>query len=289
MRSDLNSAAFKALLAEPAVRAVSFDVFDTALIRTFACPTDLFAELGSTLVARRLATLAPERFAHLRVQAEIQARRQRPEDEPRLSEIYAVLAQRLDWSDEQRIAAELLEISLECSAMVAVPHVRAWIDAARSARLPVAFVSDMYLPASVVRSMLTDQGLARPEDVVLVSCEFRETKARGDLFDRLLEELDLPPDQVLHIGDHPHSDGTVPRAKGFRTLAVRDTALGFCEQRLLAYRHDTAGLSGRLAATARLARLTCVAPGADPALGEIGASLLGPWLTCFALWMFERA
>ena len=289
MWTDLDPAAFPALLAAPSLRAVSFDVFDTALVRTFARPTDLFFELGRTLAAQRLTTMTPERFSHLRVQAEVQARRNQADAEPRLADIYQVLATQLGWTDDRRKSAEQAELALEQQSMTAVPRVQGWIQAARAAGKRIAFVSDMYLPVSVVREMLEKEKMAQPGDPILVSCEQRATKSSGTLFDRLLATLALPAGDVLHVGDHAHSDGTVPRSKGLRTLGVHETHLNFFEQRFLAYQHDTNHLSGRLAAASRLARLACVPGSADPALREIGTGLLGPWLACFALWTFERA
>jgi len=285
----MNHPGFAAALAAPGIRVVSFDVFDTALVRTFARAVDLFAELGRALHGQQLITVTPERFAHLRVQAEAAARRRRADTEPGLGEIYVELATRLGWSEPQRTTAEQAEIELELRAMAAVPAVSGWIQAARVAGKTVAFVSDMYLPAPVIRAMLTRHGLVQPHEAVLVSCEYRATKFDGALFDRLIETTGCRAGQILHVGDNPRSDGTSPRAKGLLTFEVTEARLDFFEQRFLAYQHDTGGLSGRLAATSRLARLTCGPDGPAPALSEIGTGLLGPWLAAFALWTFGRA
>lgn len=291
MLPAVNHSAFARHLANPAIQAVSFDVFDTVLVRTFARPTHLFAALGQRLAEQSLTSLTPERFAHLRTQAETQARHRRADAEPSLTEIHDVLATHLGWNEAQRQLAEQAEIALERESLTIVPPIRAWIEAARAAGKRLAFVSDMYLPGPVLRSLLDDHHLLQPADLVLVSCDYRVSKASGYLFDRLTDALALPPGAILHLGDHPQSDATVPQARGFNTLPLTATRLGFFEECFLAYQHDTAGLSGRLAATARLARLTGPTnrEGAAPALHEIGTGLLGPWLTCFALWTFERA
>ncbi|HXB02847.1 MAG TPA: hypothetical protein VNV15_08530 [Opitutaceae bacterium] len=289
MRADLNPTAFQTLLAVPGLRAVSFDVFDTALVRTFARPADLFFELGRTLVAQQLIKMTPTHFSHVRAQAEIQARRRRTDHEPRLAEIYDELAYHLGWTAGNQQIAELAELALEQDSITSVPHVRGWILAAREAGKRIAFVSDMYLPGRVIRAMLEEEKMARPEDTLLVSCEQRFTKSDGTLFDRLLATLALPAAEVLHVGDNAHSDVAIPRAKGLWTLAVHETRLNFFEQRFLVYQHDTDRLSGRLAATSRLARLACVPESPEPALSEIGTGLLGPWLACFSLWTFEQA
>jgi len=289
MRPDLTTAEFRARLDAPGIRAVSCDVFDTALVRTFARPADLFTELGRLLAERSVATVTAERFGHLRVQAESEARRMRTDAEPTLSEIHQVLASRLGWNDAKRQAVEEMEIALERRAMRPVPRVQAWIDAARTAGRRIAFVSDMYLPANVVRAMLAEHCFLQPGDPVLVSCELRANKSGGGLFDRLTEILGLAPAEILHVGDDMRSDGIVPRSKGMTAVLVSETRLGYIEQRFLTYQRDTDGLSGRLGAAARLARLACAPNSSQPALNEIGAGLLGSWLGCFALWIFDRA
>lgn len=289
MRADLSLAAFQSLLASPGLQAVSFDVFDTALVRSFARPTDLFFELGRRFADRGLVALPPARFAHLRMQTEARARGARADAEPRLTEIYAELATHLRWGPEARKFAEGMELALERESLSAVPRIREWIQAARADGKRIAFVSDMYLPAATVREVLEREGLAEPGDLVLVSCEERATKYQGGLFDRLLIQLGVPAGAVLHVGDNVHSDGRMPRAKGLASHLVHETHLSFFEQRFLSYQHDTGQLSGRVAATSRLARLACVPQSAQPGLSEVGAGLLGPWLVCFALWTFQRA
>jgi FMN phosphatase YigB (HAD superfamily) len=289
MRTDLTADDFRARLAATGLRAVSFDVFDTVLVRSFARPHDLFHELGRRLAVRHLVTLPPERFSALRIQAEADARRHRADAEPNLGEIYAALAPRLDWSETETLLATRAELLLELESLSAVPRLRQWIEAARALGLRIAFVSDMYLPSVFIRDILAAQSLTEPEDAVLVSCEHRVSKSAGGLFDRLLDTLALTPAEILHVGDHAHSDDAVPRARGFAVQPVRDNQLSFLERSLLAYQHDTSHLAGRLAAAARRARLARSLDGTEPALAEIGAGLLGPWLASFALWTFSRA
>ena len=49
----------------------------------------------------------------------------------------------------------------------------------------------------------------------------RAYKPRRSFFEVLLRELDLPAEQVLHVGDHPIADVTGARSAGLRVYHVR--------------------------------------------------------------------
>jgi hypothetical protein len=111
-------------------------------------------------------------------------------------------------------------------------------------------VSDTYLPADVVWSLLGRAGLTRQVALVLSN----DGKSRGWLWPELLRTLTIRG----HLGDNPHSDGQSPAAAGvpaaLTTLAQRSPV-----ERLLTERGWPA-----LAHLAREARLACPFPAAEP-------------------------
>jgi FMN phosphatase YigB (HAD superfamily) len=289
MRNPLNLAAFQAKLAELDPRVVSFDVFDTVVTRTFARPADLFEAVGATLAARGLVAVSPARFGRLRVRAESAARALRADREPNLVEIVAVLGQRCRWGEAQCTGAATEELALERAAIVPVLPLVAWVEAARASGRTIVFLSDMYLPAEFIREILLAHGIATPADGIFVSCEHRVSKYEGGLFRHVLAELGVPAATVLHVGDNEHSDSLVPRRLGLQALRVSATQLAPIERSHLPFSPALDGLPGRLAAAARIGRLNAAPLARDSALNEIGAGLLGPILTCFMLWTFQRA
>ena len=64
------------------------------------------------------------------------------------------------------------------------------------------FISDMYLPSAVIKSMLEKCGYNNPQ--VFVSCEHRFLKGDGRLFKRVEEILGRKIDK--HIGDNYNAD-----------------------------------------------------------------------------------
>ncbi len=195
---------------------VSFDVFDTLLVRFFGEPTDLFAALAERLAPPLTAIFAKERIA-----AEHRARvaaAAKGEPDITLAAIYRELGQALtargvaggidlDW-----IASE--EVALELCCARADPQVAAAFQALVAAGRRVLLVSDMYLPASCVGQMLAQCGITGFERLYL-SSETMAAKADGSAWPYLRAASGLAPDaRIVHLGDNPQSDGAAARAAG---------------------------------------------------------------------------
>lgn len=71
----------------------------------------------------------------------------------------------------------------------------------------------MYLKKEFLLKCLLDSGYSKI-DCIYVSNEFGKRKDKGDLFDYILENEKIEPDELLHIGDNYHSDFAVPLSKG---------------------------------------------------------------------------
>lgn len=289
LRRESSVEVFKKTLAEKRIAAVSFDVFDTLITRTYAQPTDLFVDLGERLRNAGLITLQPPRFGRLRVQAESSARLARDDHEPSLQEIYVELSRRVNWSEAQTKQALQAELDLEQQSCRANPQAAAYLIAARELGLPIAFVSDMYLPSGFIRQMLEHHGLATPADLVLVSNEHRTSKAAGGLFKKLEQALQKPLATILHVGDNEEADGASPLRLGLSIFPVVTTHLGAVEKLHLPFSPELGGLPGKISAASRNGRLNVASSASNMGLCTLGAGLLGPMLTAFAFWTFARA
>lgn len=280
---------FQKIVAEKKISAVTFDVFDTLVTRTYAQPTDLFVDLAHALQRQKLIAASPARFARMRVGAEKAARLARDDNEPNLAEIYAALALKFAWSAEQSADAQRAELEFEKRSIRVNPFTAPLVRAAREQGLPIAFVSDMYLPSGFIRELLVSHGIATDTDPVFVSCEHRVSKARGELFDRVQVALNRRAAEILHIGDNEQADAAKPHQRGFAVWRLTNAHLGAIEQLHVPFSAELDGLPGKIAAASRNARLRSVADVENAALFEIGSSFLGPLLTSFALWTFQGA
>lgn len=71
-----------------------------------------------------------------------------------------------------------------------------------------------------LRRVLGDIDLLNPFEHLFLSCEFHLSKPDPRLFAKVSETLDLPPGDILHVGDDPHCDWAGAEAAGFQHFRV---------------------------------------------------------------------
>ena len=115
-----------------------------------------------------------------------------------------------------RAAAAALRVELEVERDLLVPDldVLALLEAASAAGKTVVGVSDTYFEEDQLRGLLAQPALRGFElDRVFTSCAYRIGKS-GGLFEIVLRELDVAPEQVVHLGDNEVADVEVPEKLG---------------------------------------------------------------------------
>ena len=185
---------------------ISFDVFDTLVLRPFASPSDLFI-----LVGERLDIMD---FCEIRIQAEQEARRiselERGNREVTLLDIYRLVEEETGIDAEK--GAET-EFAVECSLCYANPYMAEVFRMMKGQGKTVAAVSDMYLPEEKMRLLLARCGYDG-FDAILVSCDYNCSKRNGGLYDILKQRC---PQRIVHVGDNPVSDIEAAAEKGIDT------------------------------------------------------------------------
>lgn len=180
-----------------------FDIFDTAIIRLLAKPTDLFKIIG-----KRQGN--PD-FSYLRVKKEARARKQYPEKrDVSIYDIYSDFP--YDLNDE---------IATEIAFCLANPEIFKIYQNVISAGKKVFFVSDMYLTKDVLEKILTSNGYDKYERV-FVSSEDDFLKGDGSRFAWLLSLPLFKSGKVIHIGDNHVSDYLMPIRHGLDSIHYKD-------------------------------------------------------------------
>lgn len=158
---------------------ISLDVFDTAIFRKVFYPTDIF-----NVVEDKVGN----NFKALRVEAQRAAAKKNPFYN--IIDIYKEMS--FPFNPKEEIKAEYEN----CKAN---PYI---LEMYNKGEADYIFISDMYLPAIVIKSMLEKCGYKNPQ--VFVSCEMRVNKSSGLLFSRVEEKLNR---KILkHIGDNYGAD-----------------------------------------------------------------------------------
>ncbi len=201
---------------------ITFDIFDTALIRATEKPVDIFA-----LLAHEAGIENTRAFAYARIQAEALARHLAWENrravEVTLPEIYDCFTELSQFSKAPVCDFIEQERALELRLCKPHPVISYAFDWALQLDKKVGFISDMYLDAQIIEQMLIKCGYKK-FDFLLVSSEAGTTKATGGLYKLIQKQLNTSPSQHLHIGDNMASDILQAQAAGLKTFHVTKIA-----------------------------------------------------------------
>ena len=189
---------------------ISFDVFDTLILRSFEKPSDLFSVLENE---NGIAG-----FRDLRIKAESDARRNtsKPNREIDLSDIYKEVVESCDLDPSEAMDAE---IEAEKKFCYANPEMITVCQVLHNKGRRLIAVSDMYLPEDIVWELLKKCGYDM-FSAVYVSCNRGAGKGNGELL-RLAKALEGRPVRCVHIGDSLSADVQGGRKAGWDTVWYR--------------------------------------------------------------------
>nr|WP_302641430.1 HAD-IA family hydrolase [uncultured Agathobaculum sp.] len=200
---------------------ISFDIFDTVVVRPFYTPTDLFKLLDQKFETIYSGNIS---FSDIRVQGEAETRRRigyknSAFQDVTIDEIYETIQDFFNLPPEVTDAMEKEEKRLEllfCTPRHAVIEIFEFV---KQIGKKLVFISDMYLDRETVTSILEKNGLNGYERLFL-SSEERLTKHSGDLFRAVLHELDIKANQLIHLGDTWENDIVKPQRLGIHTFFI---------------------------------------------------------------------
>lgn len=196
---------------------ISFDIFDTLLQRPYQLPRDLFAAVSKEVPEEELAQID---FSRARIAAEKSAFEialSESRGEITLDEIYAALHNSTNISLETCERLKRAEIQLELDLLYPRRSGLSAFRAAIARGKRVILISDMYLPKDVIVRTLTANGIVGYEKLFL-SHEYGAKKHSGRLFETVLQELQVNPKIILHIGDNEIGDIKRAGEKGMDTF-----------------------------------------------------------------------
>lgn len=179
---------------------VSFDIFDTLILRPFYKPTDLFLLLNDEFI-KETGNLGIMNFSDIRIESEQRARKEIIKDncdDITLDEIYERIRRRY------KIDANILnkiknrEIELETEYCYARNFGKNIYELSRYLNKKIVITSDMYLPTSILEKILLNNNYSG-YDKILVSGEYRRSKMSGRLYDTLSDIY--KGKNICHIDD----------------------------------------------------------------------------------------
>lgn len=187
---------------------VSFDIFDTLLMRNVTKPTDIFKLVE--LEYNRLHSLDLN-FHDIRIKAEETARTNTLDEDILLDDIYHYVEQQL--GDAAKLLKEL-EIETEKKYLVVNHEIFEMYEQVRELGKRIYLISDMYLPEHIISEILHMKGI-KGYTKLFISGECKFTKATGSIYPYIRrKELLDGSEKWLHVGDNEHSDYKMPNRYG---------------------------------------------------------------------------
>ncbi len=175
---------------------ISFDIFDTLILRKLNQPVDVFMLVGEKLGVFN--------FDSVRKKSEEEVRKRRnalqKNNEVTLEEIYERVAYYTGIDPEKGAKTEF---ETELDMCFANPYMYRVFQILKAAGKRIYVTSNMYLQKEKMKILLQHCGYEGFEDI-LVSCDYHVGKGNGDLFRILLSKIGDA--SVIHVGDNKGAD-----------------------------------------------------------------------------------
>ncbi|SEJ87690.1 Predicted hydrolase, HAD superfamily [Propionispira arboris] len=263
---------------------ISFDIFDTLLIRRVMYPEDVFALVEKTTEIKG--------FCNIRIESEKELYRQGRN--PTHEEIYRVLAEKLTITWEQAESLMEREIQTERALLFSREDMLRMLQFAVAQGKRVFLISDMYLSRKLIESILIDCGFSGYEDI-FVSVEYQTLKTQNlyEVFKKRVQGK-----SYLHIGDNADADIVYAQMHGLDSFRIYN-AIDMAEISSYAFILEKAeSLSERILVGFFLSKVfnspfALEKSGGKAKIGDgytMGYLFIGPLLTAFMAWLlYETA
>ncbi len=191
---------------------ISFDIFDTLIKRNCIHPHDVYS-----IVQKKYNSKFKDKifdFLTKRVNSEIKARKSSESEEIEFNDIYSSLEK--EYPTEVCDRLKKIEIEAELNICQINNEMIDILEYCNKNGKKVILTSDMYLDKSVIERILDKNNIKYYK--LFLSSDFKVTKSSGNLFFKVLEELKINKNEIIHIGDSYKSDYLNPKSIGIEAI-----------------------------------------------------------------------
>lgn len=209
---------------------VSFDIFDTLVLRKIYNPEDVFDLVAniSGIKDFSIQRKNAQKIAFIEMH-------QDGKKEITMLNIYDHLPY------PKRLTATLrrLEENLEKDLSIPNPYMQEIYNYAVNANKKIIVSTDMYLDRKLIDDILINCGYTKHEKIY-ISSELQATKRdKGDLFQLVIEDMQVRPNKILHIGDSVRGDVKMASSKGLKIEYYKRNSLKRPKIRFSSHSVDT--------------------------------------------------
>ena len=194
-------------------KIISFDIFDTLVERNVRKPTDIFQITGEKVLGESHG----QQFCENRMYAEKCARQKQINNEVTLEQIYNELVKVYESDIIEMLKKTEIQVELEnCHKKETMfPFYQKCLEIGKR----VFLISDMYLPQDVIEEMLRKCEIEHYQKLY-ISNRYGENKLSGELFQKVLNDNEIIPSEMIHIGDSVKADFLGARKKGIHSILI---------------------------------------------------------------------
>lgn len=182
---------------------ISFDIFDTVIVRKILSPSDIF-RIVESIYKKKYGELSFN-FSEIRSKAESKAKIKLDKICIGLSEIYEYIRSSYDLDIETINKLKLLEIDIELKLCTKNEYIFSFYQYCIECNKQIIFTSDMYLPETVIGEILHKNGYTKYHSL-FVSSVIGKSKSQGAIYPHIINSLSCRASQILHIGDYFYAD-----------------------------------------------------------------------------------
>ncbi|MCI8821191.1 MAG: hypothetical protein HFI15_01530 [Lachnospiraceae bacterium] len=189
---------------------ISFDIFDTLVMRRVLDPIDVF-RLAEKKIRQQLGrdiefVLYRKKAAGLLT-------------DPTIDEIYEKMQELMNCSCEVCQAMKQCEWETELSLLVGREDIVSFCKSIQKKK-EVYFISDMYYSSAMLQDIiLRYTGIETEASQIIVSCEKRKSKENGDLWEYYQDTI-LRGRRAIHVGDNEDADCRKANQQGIDSFWV---------------------------------------------------------------------
>ncbi len=199
-------------ISDSTIKVVSFDIFDTLLLRPVLEPADTFRLLENKLNIPN--------FHNMRTTAEAEARKHKSVyvQDITLNDIYDMYEKLFNVTKEEKERLLQEELKLEYTILYERKSAKYLYEKARAEEKRIIIISDMYLSKEFLDKVLKKNGYDGYSNLY-VSSETGVLKGTRMMYQVVLSELALQgikPEEILHIGDNKRADVECALVSGMR-------------------------------------------------------------------------
>lgn len=193
---------------------ISFDIFDTLIVRNLKKPSDVFNLMEVTFNKENSINFELKNWGDIRKNAELKARQINKLEEITLDDIY----NQVDIDDCYKSKLKKLELKIELDICKINKRVYKIYEICKKLNKKIIITSDMYLDSNFIKKVLSNNNIEY--DYFYLSSELKKTKRSGSIFQHILSDLQILNSEIIHMGDNIQSDYKSPKKIGIKAILI---------------------------------------------------------------------